>query len=59
MILTKLDAVSDHAELQMLVEKLKSLGETVFTISAVTGKNLQPLLQFLAKSVKEQTLNNL
>ena len=53
MILTKLDAVSDHAELQMLVEKLQSQGETVFTISALTGKNLQPLLQFLAKSVKK------
>ena len=50
-ILTKLDTVYDQQMLEELSGKLESLGEVVFAVSAISGKNLQPALQFMANIV--------
>lgn len=53
-VLNKLDAVSDFEELQKLQEQLEAKGEQVFSISAATQQNLEPLLKFMAEAVRTQ-----
>ncbi|MDH4248990.1 MAG: 50S ribosome-binding GTPase, partial [Deltaproteobacteria bacterium] len=50
--LTKTDASPGEAHLRSLVAALEKQGESVFAISAVARKGLEPLLRHLSKKVK-------
>lgn len=56
-VLNKIDAVSDQEEHQELKETLESYGEHVFSISGVTGANLDGLLDYLAEIVQNERKN--
>ncbi|MBC8258184.1 MAG: GTPase ObgE [SAR324 cluster bacterium] len=54
--LTKMDSVSDLAELDKLQQQLEGTGEKVFRISSVSGDGMQSLLQYLGTVVKQERL---
>lgn len=56
-VLNKIDAVSDHAELVKLEKKLQKKGETVFCVSAVARQGLVPLLKMLVDLVEKHRQN--
>ncbi|MBF0278133.1 MAG: GTPase ObgE [SAR324 cluster bacterium] len=52
-VLNKVDAVSDFEELRKIQAELEEKKETVFTISAATRENLEPLLKTMAMEVRK------
>ena len=50
--LNKIDAVDEEKKNDMF-DKFKTVSEDVFLISAVTGENIQALVNFMAQKVKE------
>ena len=50
--LNKVDAIDDNKKAE-LFEQFKQVSSDVFEISAVTGENLEPLLDFMAEKVDE------
>ncbi len=51
--LTKLDSISDEADVADVEASLQEAGESVFRISAVAGQGLNDLLRYLAKVVHD------